>query len=99
MKMSSSLLRNCRGSFGAVITITGGSILNIDKNTTFINCSSLNGDIVHASSARLIQISNAVFKDNKVISDVYIEQSPSIIKDSKFINSQVISINVESSSI
>lgn len=54
MKMSSSLLRNCRGSIGAVFTVTGDSTLYIDKNTTFINCSSLKGDIVHASSARLI---------------------------------------------
>lgn len=61
MTMSSSLLLNCRGSIGAVFTITGGSSLNIDRNTTFTNCTSLNGDVLHASSAKVIQVSNAVF--------------------------------------
>jgi|LauGreDrversion4_2_1035121.scaffolds.fasta_scaffold726616_1 hypothetical protein len=99
MTMSSSLLRNCRGSIGAVFTITGGSSLNIDRNTTFTNCTSLNGDVLHASSAKLIQVSNAVFQNNSVSSDIYLEQSPSIIKDSKFINSESNSITVWSSYI
>ena len=51
LSMSSSLLRNCRGSIGAVFIITGGSSLNIDRNTTFTNCTSIRGDVLHASSA------------------------------------------------
>ena len=94
MTMSSSLLRNCRGSIGAVFTITGGSSLNIDRNTTFTNCTSLNGNVLHASSAKLIQVSNAVFQNNSVSSDIYLEQSPSTIKDSTFINSESNSIKV-----
>jgi hypothetical protein len=56
LTLSSSLMRNCRGSIGAVFTVTGGSLLNIDRNTTFINCTSINGDVLYASSAKLIQI-------------------------------------------
>jgi hypothetical protein len=97
--ISSSLLRNCRGSIGAVFTVTGGSSLTIDRNTTFTNCSSLNGNILYASSAKLIQVSNTVFQDNSGSSDIYLEQSLSTIKDSKFINSQLNSITVKSSSI
>ena len=97
--ISSSLLRNFRGSIGAVFTVTGGSSLTIDRNTTFTNCSSLNGNILYASSAKLIQVSNTVFQDNSGSSDIYLEQSLSIIIDSKFINSQLNSITVKSSSI
>jgi hypothetical protein len=97
--ISSSLLRNCRGSIGAVFTVTGGSSLTIDRNTTFTNCSSLNGNILYASNAKLIQVSNTVFQDNSGSSDIYLEQSLSIIMDSKFINSQLNSITVKSSSI
>ena len=92
--ISSSLLRNCRGSIGAVFTVTGGSSLTIDRNTTFTNCLSLNGNILYASSAKLIQVSNTVFQDNIGRSDIYLEQSLSIIKDSKFINSKSNSITV-----
>ena len=73
MSLSSSLLRNCRGSTGAVFIITGGSSLNIDRNTTFTNCTSISGDVLHASSAKLIQVSNAVFQDNGVSSDLHLE--------------------------
>ena len=59
--ISSSLLRNCRGSIGAVFTVTGGSSLIIDRNTYFTNCSSLKGNILHASSAKLIKVSKTVF--------------------------------------
>ena len=99
MTISSSLLRNCRGSIGAVFTVTGGSSLTIDRNTTFTNCSSLNGKILYASIAKLIQVSNTVFQDNSGRSDIYLEQSLSIIKDSKFINSQLNSIIVMYSNI
>jgi hypothetical protein len=99
LTVSSSLLRNCRGSIGAVFTVTGGSSLTIDRNTTFTNCLSLNGNILYASSSKLIQVSNTVFQDNSGSSDIYLEQSLSIIKDSKFINSQLNSITVKSSSI
>jgi len=34
MKMSRSFLQNCRGSIGSVFTVTGGSELTIDKNST-----------------------------------------------------------------
>jgi hypothetical protein len=94
LTVSSSLLRNCRGSIGAIFTVTGGSSLTIDRNTTFTNCSSLNGNILYASSAKLIQVSNTVFQDNSGSSDIYLEQSLSIIKDSKFINSHFNSITV-----
>jgi hypothetical protein len=97
--ISSSLLSNCRGSIGAVFTVTGGSSLTIDRNTTFTNCSSLNGKILYASIAKLIQVSNTVFQNNSGRSDIYLEQSLAIIKDSKFINSQFNSITVQSSSI
>jgi hypothetical protein len=73
VSMSSSLFRNCRGSIAAVFIITGGSSLNIDRNTTFTNCTSITGDVLHASSAKLIQVSNAVFQDNSVSSDLYLE--------------------------
>jgi hypothetical protein len=46
MTISSSLLRNCRGSVGAVFVITGGSSLNVEKNTTFKNCKSLIGGVL-----------------------------------------------------
>jgi hypothetical protein len=59
--ISSSLLHNCRGSIGAVFTVTGGSSLTIDRNTYFTNCSSLKGNILHASSAKLIKVSKTVF--------------------------------------
>ena len=59
--ISSSLFSNCKGSTGAVFTVTGGSKLNIEKNTNFTNCRSLNGNVLHASNAKLIQVSNAVF--------------------------------------
>jgi hypothetical protein len=73
LSMSSSLLRNCRGSIGAVFIITGGSSLNIDRNTTFKNCTSVSGDVLHASNANLIQVSNSIFQDNSVNSDLYLE--------------------------
>jgi hypothetical protein len=73
VSLSSSLFRNCRGSIGAVFIITGGSSLNIDMNTTFKNCTSISGDVLHASSAKLIQVSNAVFQDNSVSTDLYLE--------------------------
>jgi hypothetical protein len=98
-RISFSLLRNCRGSIGAVFTVTGGSSLTIDRNTTFTNCSSLNGNILYASSAKLITVSNTIFQNNSGSSDIYLEQSLSIIMDSKFINSQLNSITVKSSSI
>jgi hypothetical protein len=79
--------------------VFGDSSLKIDRNTTFTNCTSLNGHILHATSAELIQVSNSVFQENSVSSDIYLYQSLSIIKDNKFINSEFNSITVWFSSI
>jgi hypothetical protein len=54
MTISSSLLRNCRGSVGAVFVINEGSSLNVENNTTFKNCKSLSGGVLYSSSAKLI---------------------------------------------
>jgi hypothetical protein len=96
LNMSNSTMQNTRGSIGSVFTVTGGSSLSIDRSSTIKNCLSQNGDVIHATMAKFVTISNTTFEDNSE-RDVYLEQTPSLIKFSKFINSKQNSIYVDSS--
>ena len=72
MNMSNSTMQNARGSIGSAFTVTGGSSLSIDKNSTIKNCYSPNGDVIHATMAKYLTIENVTFIDNTE-RDLYLE--------------------------
>lgn len=79
-----------------MFTVTGGSSLTIDRNSTIQNCYSESGDVIHATMAKLVRISNTTFINNTQ-RDVYLENTVSVIQFSKFFNSFVNSIYIDSS--